>query len=114
MKAKFFITAVLVMFFASGVFAQSEKAYFKTDANTEKAKKKIEKKLNKKNGVEAATLNLETSIVSVTYDKTDVQRADIQNVITKMGYEAQPITTKKTAKRRGCGGCGHKPNGCKK
>ncbi|MFP4527291.1 MAG: heavy-metal-associated domain-containing protein [Candidatus Kapaibacterium sp.] len=64
---------------------------FKTSAYSFMCKDQIENELRKQSGVEEAYLDLETKIVTVTYNPTDVRTEQLENTIEGLGYESEPV-----------------------
>lgn len=63
----------------------------KTSAVCESCKARIEKVVNKMDGVVSSDLNLESKILTVKYDKTKISVDEIRNKIKDTGYDADQV-----------------------
>ncbi|OGU56926.1 MAG: hypothetical protein A2X64_02675 [Ignavibacteria bacterium GWF2_33_9] len=63
----------------------------KTTAQCEMCKSRIEKNLNKVDGILKADLDLTTKKVTVKFDETKVSKVEIRNIISKIGYDADDV-----------------------
>lgn len=61
---------------------------------------KIEKRLNKIEGIVKATVNLATEKAIVEYDSSNIGISDIITAIEKLGYKAKPINEKDTGQEK--------------
>jgi copper chaperone CopZ len=68
-----------------------------TSAVCDHCKSKIEKKVNKLDGIESLELDVTTKILTVKYDSDLVTVAQIKTSITKAGYSADEIPADKDA-----------------
>jgi len=111
MKTKMFISALMIVLFATtSVFGQAKSMEIKTSADCVKSKRKIERKLAKTDGVKTAVLDLETNIITVSYQEDKVKPAELTAVVEKIGYTAEAVKPKSQTKKRNC--C-EKKRGCK-
>jgi len=104
--AKFYaLWAILVAFSISSVFAEKiAEAQIKTSAHCGSCKTKIEKAVNKLDGILESNLDLESNILTVKYDSDKVKLDDIRAKIKKVGYEADLVdanSTKSPTKKDG-------------
>jgi copper chaperone CopZ len=63
----------------------------KTSATCDMCKTKIEKYVNKMEGIQKSDLNLDSKIIYVKFDKTKVTVEDIKNTIKDLGYNADEV-----------------------
>lgn len=91
--AKFFaLAAIMLAFSFSSLFAeQIAEAQIKTSAHCGSCKTKIEKTVNKLDGVMNSSLDLESKILTVKYDSDKLKLDDIRAKIKKVGYEADLV-----------------------
>ncbi len=94
MKTKFFISIMLIMFFAStSVIGQtSYTVKYKTNADTKKKQSEVVQSIENVKGVETVNfLDGDSHVVSVMYknDKTNIKK--IQKAITKLDYTAEQV-----------------------
>jgi copper chaperone CopZ len=88
------MTFMLVVFSALGVFAQAkqeEEVKIKTSAVCKMCKATIEKSLAYEKGIKAATLDVPTQIVTVTYNPKKTDAARIKKAINETGYDADQL-----------------------
>jgi len=91
-----FLLASLLAFFALVAQAQTkpgtETVKFKTSAVCDMCKTRIEKSMAYAKGVQSATLDVASQMLTVNYrpDKTSV--ADLRTVVQKTGYDADEAT----------------------
>jgi periplasmic mercuric ion binding protein len=92
-------TLLLTIIFFSGLMAWSQEetnknpakegeVKIKTSAQCEICKNRIEKDMAFEKGVKAVDLDLETKILTVTYNEKKTDREKLQNAVTKIGYDA--------------------------
>lgn len=83
------ILAIFVFAFSFASNAQMmKKVDIKTSVDCEACKDKLEKALNETDGIEKATVNLESNILSVKYSEDKTSYDKIVAKITKLGYSA--------------------------
>lgn len=85
---------LVITFFTTSVFAENKnlsEVNIKTSAVCETCKSKIEKYVNKMEGIEKSNLNLETKILYVQFDKSKVSVEDIKTKIRDLGYDADEV-----------------------
>lgn len=104
--AKFFaLAAIMIAFSISSILAEKiTEAQLKTSAHCGSCKTKIEKAVNKLDGVTNSSLDLESNILTVKYDSDKLKLDDIRAKIKKVGYEADIVdgnATKTEAKKDG-------------
>ena len=84
---------LILMLTGIGAYAQnlSDTVRIQTSAICDQCKDRIENDLSFEKGVKTVKLDLESKIVTVTYNpkKTDVQK--IREAITKIGYDADTL-----------------------
>lgn len=99
------IAAILIAFSFSSVLAEKiAEAQIKTSAHCGSCKTKIEKAVNKLDGVMDSNLDLESNLLTVKYDSDKLKLDDIRAKIKKVGYEADVVdgnTFKTTTKKDG-------------
>lgn len=93
MKSFIFLFAILVLTF-SFALSQSQTqttAEIKTSAVCESCKERIEKNLKKVDGIINADLNVDTKVLTVTFDTSKILLQDIKLRISKIGYDADEV-----------------------
>ena len=79
--------------FSLATFAQSKTDSFKVYGNCNMCKNRIEKAA-KLEGVTSAAWNVDTKIMTVTYDNAKVTNEDIQKKIAAVGHDTEKQTAK--------------------
>ncbi len=102
MKKINFLTMILaVIFVAFNLNAQDEKQYkevnLKTTAQCGMCKDRLEKAINKMDGIIKTNLDLETKEMYVKYDPEEIELDDIKEKISRTGYNADEVKAKKRA-----------------
>ncbi|OGU14261.1 MAG: hypothetical protein A2X61_16750 [Ignavibacteria bacterium GWB2_35_12] len=106
MKKQLLFSAVIFLLaafvFTTTAMAQEQdttikEARIKTSAVCGHCKAKIEKAVNKLDGIESADLDSETKIVTVQYHSDVVTLENIKLAINKAGYDADDMTADKDA-----------------
>ena len=92
-----FTTMLLIaaFVFTASVFAEEVKLL--TSSHCGMCKDKIEKGLNKVKGVEKSELNLDTKIVTVSYDANKTNPDALIKKVVKLGYTASVVSDDKKA-----------------
>ena len=90
-ELKIIIGAVLLMFGAVSLYAQTDTVRIKTSAVCEQCKDKIENDLSFEKGVKKVNLDLGTKEVMVVYNTQKTTPAKIAEAITKIGYDADGL-----------------------
>jgi copper chaperone CopZ len=87
------LSLVLTLFVSLNVFAgnETETLNVKTNAVCGECKTRIEGNVVKLKGVKNAILNLDTKVLTVTYNKEKVTSADIKKAVTETGYSADEV-----------------------
>jgi copper chaperone CopZ len=96
---KYFIT-ILFLFIGISAFSQSKKSELvdiKTSAKCDDCKERIEKALAFEKGVKDVKVNLETAVVSVTYNPEKTNPASLKKAISSIGYDADEIKAEEKA-----------------
>lgn len=103
MKSLKFLFVPLFALMSFAVFAQEKTDSFKVYGNCGMCKKRIEKAA-KTEGVSAAVWNVDTKMISVTYDDTRVTADDIQKKIAAVGHDTDKFSADDTVynKLPGC------------
>lgn len=97
MKNTIAIFGVLFAFlflFAGNSFAEEKnisEVNIKTSATCDMCKSKIEKYVNKMEGILKSDLNLDSKVLYVKYDNTKVNTEDIKSKIKDLGYNADEV-----------------------
>lgn len=91
--AKFFaLTAIMIAFTISSVLANTiTEVQLKTNAHCGSCKSKIEKSVNKLDGVLSSKLDLESNVLTVKFNSEKVKLDDIRAKIKKTGYDADLV-----------------------
>ncbi len=127
MKKNIIKASAMLLFLFAFVYAaytgNSSTVDIKTSAKCNDCKVKIEKAVNDLKGVEKADLNLDTKVVTVEYNTTEVNPDKIRHAIADAGFDADDVkatkagccTGHKVEKSSAKGCCKHGAmNGCKK
>lgn len=93
------ITFFLILFLASllispGISAKGDKfeeIKIRTSSQCDMCKERIEEALAFEKGVKKSELDLETHIVTVSYNKEKTRPEDIRKAIAKAGYDADDV-----------------------
>jgi copper chaperone CopZ len=96
------VVFAFAMFLASYAMAQTEtqEVKIKTSAVCQMCKKKIERDLSYEKGVVSSTLDVETKILTVTYNPQKTNPAKIKKAVTKTGYDADDLPAKPKAYKK--------------
>ncbi|MEI8007423.1 MAG: heavy metal-associated domain-containing protein, partial [Bacteroidota bacterium] len=104
MKTKNVILSSMVLFalilVSAAAFSQDKKAEtikIKTSAVCDMCKDRIEKSLAFEKGVKTAVLDVDTKIVTITYNPTKTTPDDLRKAISKLGYDADNVAKDKAA-----------------
>ncbi|MCF8258527.1 MAG: cation transporter [Flavobacteriales bacterium] len=83
-------TLLILLLTTSAVFAQKDvqTITIKTSAVCDMCKETIEKEMSFTKGVTAATLDVKTAILTVSYRTTRTDPATIRKAVNKVGYDA--------------------------
>lgn len=87
---RFALTAVIAMI-SSVVFAKEKTDSFRVYGNCEMCKKRIEK-ATQADGVIKAIWNVDSKIMTVTYDDSRITNDDIQKKIAAVGHDTEKFT----------------------
>lgn len=86
------ISAIFLLFFTSGIHAQSnDTMMIKTSAVCETCKENIEKYLSYEKGIRSSQLDVESKMLTVVYDPKKTEPAKIRQAVTKSGYDADSL-----------------------
>jgi len=104
MKTKNVILSGIVLFamilVSAAAFSQDKKAEtikIKTSAVCDMCKDRIEQGLAYEKGVKKADLDVETKIVTITYNPSKTTPDELRKAISKLGYDADNVAADKTA-----------------
>jgi len=104
MKTKNVILSSVVLFalmlISAAAFSQDKKEAtikIKTSAVCDQCKERIEKSLAFEKGVKTAVLDVDTKILTVTYNPSKTTPDDIRKAVSKLGYDADNIAKDKAA-----------------
>lgn len=96
----FTVAFLLLATFSFGQSKSTDEVSFKTSAICGMCKSRIERDLGLTKGVESAKLDLDTKVVSVTYKTKKTNAKEIQDAITKIGYDANEMIADQKAHDR--------------
>jgi periplasmic mercuric ion binding protein len=87
------LSLVFTLFVSLNLFAgtETETIKIKTNAVCGECKARIEGNVVKLKGVKNAVLDLDTKVLTVTYNKEKVSATDIKKAVTDTGYNADAI-----------------------
>lgn len=91
MKPVRLIITVALAFFSSALFAKEKTDTFKVYGNCDMCKKRIEK-ATLADGISKAIWNVDTKIMTVTYDDSKITNGDIQKKIAAAGHDTEKFT----------------------
>jgi copper chaperone CopZ len=99
MKKQIFSLAAiaLALFIFLGILNAQEQnstikeAKIKTTAECEMCKERIEKNVNKLEGIKSSNLDVPSKVFTVKYDEKEVDLDKIRNTISKLGYDADEV-----------------------
>ncbi len=104
MKTRIVIVSSMLLFvlmlFSAPAFSQDKKEAtikIKTSAVCEQCKDRIEKSLAFEKGVKKAMLDVDTKIVTITYNPSKTTPDDLRKTISKLGYDADNVAKDKAA-----------------
>jgi periplasmic mercuric ion binding protein len=108
MKKYIYILLVALTFVAFATTLQAEEetktkyteAIIKTTSQCGMCKERIEKAVNKLDGIQKADLDVETKELYVKYDPEEVDLDDIKKAVSKAGYDADEVKAKKKAYKK--------------
>ncbi len=96
------IIAFAFLILGANLFAQDnlKKAEIKTSAECDMCKDRIEKAVNKLEGIKSADLVVDTKVFKVSYDETKVTLKEIKEKIASVGYDADDVKKDPRAYKR--------------
>jgi len=104
MKTKNVILSGIMLFalmlLSSAAFSQDKKAEtikIKTSAVCDQCKDRIEKGMAFEKGVKTVALDVDTKIVTITYNPSKTTPDDLRKAISKLGYNADNVARDKAA-----------------
>ncbi len=87
-----FLALAVVCFLSIGLsHAEVKEIKIKTSAQCEMCKEKIEKAMAYEKGIKTFSLDLETKVLTVTYDDKKTNPDKIREAIAKLGYDADDV-----------------------
>lgn len=104
MKTMKSLFIALLVFTSMSVFAQTKTDTFKVYGNCGMCKNRIEKAA-KLEGVTSAVWNVDTKIMTVTYDSVKVTNENIQKKIAMVGHDTEKQTAKEDVYKKLPGCC---------
>jgi periplasmic mercuric ion binding protein len=101
-------TLIIVVILFTGLMGRSQEEFGKnqkkdaevkiqTSAQCGMCKERIEKSMVFEKGVKALTLDLETKILTVTYNEKKTDPEKLRKAITKIGYDADDLEAEPSA-----------------
>ncbi|MCX6241154.1 MAG: heavy metal-associated domain-containing protein [Bacteroidetes bacterium] len=104
MKTKIVILSSLLLFaillLSAKAFSQDKKVAtikIKTSAVCDMCKERIEQAMAFEKGVKTAVLDVDTKIVTITYNPSKTTPDDLRKAISKLGYDADNVAKDKAA-----------------
>jgi copper chaperone CopZ len=85
------IIAIVMMVSAEKAAAQVAEIKIKTSATCDMCKETIEKNLAFEKGIKKSVLDVDTKIVTVTYNAEKTSPEKIRQAISKIGYDADEV-----------------------
>ncbi len=84
------ILVAAIMFMGINLYSQTEmkNSEIKTTAECQQCKDRIEKAVNKLDGIKSVDLDVDSKICKVTYNEKKVSLKEIREKITSIGYDA--------------------------
>lgn len=109
LSGKYFIAIILIalVFLSNPLFAQrrnTAEVKIKTSAQCEMCKKAIEQKVLSEKGVKKALLDLDSKVVTITYNPKRTSPEKLRQVISEAGFDADdvPAVNKASKKLNDC------------
>jgi copper chaperone CopZ len=110
MKTLKTILAIIMFVTLNGIGAyasQDTTITIKTSAQCESCKKRIENSMSFEKGVKKVALDVDTKVLTLTYDAKKTSAEKLKTAVTKIGYDADELPADKKA-------YGRLPKCCKK
>lgn len=85
------VTAGTIFLFSEIVSAQDTTIAIKTSAQCRMCKKRIEENINFGKGIKKAVLDVETKLLTVTYDTKKNTIEQLKLAVSKLGYDADEV-----------------------
>ncbi len=97
-----FILVAIILFMGINVYSQTEwkNVEIKTTAECQQCKDRIEKAVNKLDGIKSVDLVIDTKICKVSYDEKVVTLKEIREKIASVGYDADDVKKDPRAYKR--------------
>lgn len=87
----------LLSILTMNAWAQKQTVQIKTSAQCEMCKERIEQEMQFTKGVTAVNLNVESKILTVTYNSKKNNVDKIREIISNLGYDADSVKANKEA-----------------
>lgn len=104
-----FVLTISLANISASAETKVETVAIKTSAVCEDCKERIEKAVNKLEGVEKSNLDLDTKVITVSYNPEKVNVDKIKTSISKAGYTADEVKADKKAQNKLPSCCKVKP-----
>jgi len=88
-KRSIVLTLVFLAIFANSAFALKETKHFKVKGNCEQCKNRIEKLVLDENGVFEAKWDMESKIMTVTFENTITSIYRLQTILAEKGHDTE-------------------------
>lgn len=85
------ISLLMFLILFNVFYAQKKEVKIKTSAQCVMCKDKIEKRLKKEKGVYKVNLDIESKIVTISYDSSLINSDKLRLIISSLGYDADDI-----------------------
>lgn len=73
---------------------------FKTSAQCDMCKKRIEKVMSMEKGVKSAILDVDSKVLTIVYKTAKTNSANLKTAVSKIGYDADEVVADKKAHDR--------------
>lgn len=93
-KSIFYTFSIMLAIFLANIsiaFAQEETSKMKVDGNCQMCKKRIETALLKNQNIKKASWDVDSKILTVSYDPKKIDQAGIQKIITEAGHDTEKL-----------------------
>lgn len=97
MKNTLFLLLLLIGSVSFGQDAKTVTKKFKTSAECNSCKKRIEEKLNYTKGVKFAELDVPSKVLTVKFKTDQISEADLKKVVAELGYDIDEVKADKKA-----------------
>ena len=95
-----FVCSMSVIIAQDKTASSTAEIKIKTSAQCEECKSRIEKAVNKLDGIEAADLDVESKVLTVTYQTDQTDPDEIRLAVSRVGYDADDVPANERAYKK--------------